>query len=234
MLSRLLLKSIKQLAAKESLHRYLNRVTANSALPTKRTPAVSASIIILTWVCCLGGIGLVALIDSYVGNPALIGSFGATAVLLYARPHSDLAQPINVIGGNIIAAFVGVTIRKLADIILNNVQENCLTINTVKCCAALAVAFSTFFMQITRTTHPPAGATALIAIIGDEEVAKLGYLYILFPVLLGNCIMLFVAVLVNNLHPEHSYPTYWIHPNPFPKEKELTGRKDNDTIAEIV
>ncbi len=39
----------------------------------------------------------------------LIGSFGASAVLLYGGPRSPLAQPRNLIGGHLVSALVGVS-----------------------------------------------------------------------------------------------------------------------------
>ncbi len=42
--------------------------------------------------------------------PLIIGSFGASAVLIYGVPSSPLAQPRNAILGHIIAAFVGVRV----------------------------------------------------------------------------------------------------------------------------
>ena len=45
-------------------------------------------------------------------------------------------------------------------------------------------------MHVTKTTHPPGGATALIAVIGSERVHQLGFLYVLSPVALGALIML--------------------------------------------
>jgi CBS-domain-containing membrane protein len=61
-------------------------------------------------------------------------------------------------------------------------------------------------MQITKTLHPPGGATALIANIGSPRILDLGYGYILSPVLTGVLILFFVAVLVNNLAPHRRYP----------------------------
>jgi len=54
-------------------------------------------------------------------------------------------------------------------------------------------------MQLTGTVHPPGGATALIAVIGGSTVHALGYWYVLCPVGLGACIMVGVAMVVNNL-----------------------------------
>ncbi len=70
-----------------------------------------------SWLGAFVGISLVAIITQYafdpIDYPLLIGSYGATAVLLYAAPLSPLAQPKNVFLGHSIAAFIGVSCWKL-------------------------------------------------------------------------------------------------------------------------
>lgn len=61
-------------------------------------------------------------------------------------------------------------------------------------------------MQITKTLHPPGGATALIATIGSPKIQNLGYFYVLSPVLSGVLILLLVALVFNNLTPHRRYP----------------------------
>jgi CBS-domain-containing membrane protein len=61
-------------------------------------------------------------------------------------------------------------------------------------------------MQLTETLHPPGGATALIAVIGGENIHQLGYSYALFPVASGAFIMLGVALTVNRMAPGRTYP----------------------------
>ncbi|KAJ3278385.1 hypothetical protein HK104_002385 [Borealophlyctis nickersoniae] len=68
-------------------------------------------------------------------------------------------------------------------------------------------------MQVTHTTHPPGGASALAAVLGPDPVWHLGYYYVLCPVALGACLLLFIAVLVNNAF-GRAYPQYWITPHP--------------------
>lgn len=123
----------------------------------------------------------------------LIGSFGATCVLIYGVINSPLAQPRNLIGGHVLSAFIGVTIHKLLP-------------NETWLAAALAVSLSIVVMQVTKTLHPPGGATALIANIGSEKVKALGYMYVLSPVLSGVLILLIVALICNNMTPHRSYP----------------------------
>jgi CBS-domain-containing membrane protein len=143
------------------------------------------------------GIGLIAFIQQAqfpkLENIFLIGSFGASSVLLYGAIQSPLAQPRNLVGGHVISALVGVTIAKfLPDVIW-------LT-------APLAVALSIVLMQITKTLHPPGGATALIAVSGGEAIKKLGFGYVLSPVLTGSLILLLVALVFNNISSGRSYP----------------------------
>ena len=145
------------------------------------------------------GIGLIGFIQSHflteTANVLLIGSFGATAVLLYGATNSPLAQPRNLFGGNIISAFVGVTIMKL----LPYPELSWLS-------SSLAVSISIVLMQITKTLHPPGGATALIATIGNEDILELGYLYVLYPVLLGVFILFIFALIFNNIPKNRKYP----------------------------
>lgn len=94
----------------------------------------------------------------------VIGSFGASAVLLYSAIQSDLSQPRNVIGGHIFAAIVGC--------IIQYIPNNGYDLIWVK--GALAVSIAITVMNITKTLHPPAGATALIAILPSPTVQPIG------------------------------------------------------------
>lgn len=152
---------------------------------------------VLTFLGAFVGIGLVGFINSRYfvlnDNLFLIGSFGASSVLIYGVINSPLAQPRNLIGGHLISALIGVTVHQLIP------GETWLA-------AALAVSLSIVAMQITKTLHPPGGATALIANIGSEKIKALGYLYVLNPVLSGVMILLAVALLFNNISSTRRYP----------------------------
>ena len=76
--------------------------------------------------------------------------------------------------------------------------------------SALAVATAIAVMHATKTLHPPGGATALIAVIGSEQIHSLGYLYALIPVGFGALLMLAVALVVNNIPQSRRYPEFWI------------------------
>jgi hypothetical protein len=74
--------------------------------------------------------------------------------------------------------------------------------------ASLACACATALMALTGTVHPPAGATALMAVL-DPDVAALGW-FLFAPLLLGCGLMLGVALLVNNV--QRRFPFYWWSP----------------------
>jgi len=168
---------------------------------TKSPPAVRLSEIIWSWIGSFLGIAAVAVVNLSIVDKTdlvmIIGSFGASAVLIYGAIRSPLAQPRNLIGGHMISAAIGVTTYKLLPAPL------WLT-------SAIAVATSIAIMHATKTLHPPGGATALIAVIGSQKIHNLGYLYVLIPAGVGPLVMLAVALLVNNIPKNRKYPEFWV------------------------
>ncbi len=167
-------------------------------------PRKPISKIIWSWIGAFLGIHLIATLGQYfelvsIDNLFLIGSFGASAVLVYGAPMAEFSQPRNLVGGHLVSAVVGVTVFMLFE------EPSILASSTS---VSLAIAA----MHFTRTLHPPGGATALIAVIGGDKVHSLGYEYVLSPVLVGALVMLLVALLVNNLstNPKRHYPVYWL------------------------
>lgn len=144
------------------------------------------------------GIGIIAYLESqqlpHSDLVFLIGSFGASSVLVYGVIQSPLAQPRNLIGGHLVSAIVGVTVQMLAPPVL-------------WIAAPLAVSLSIVLMQVTKTLHPPGGATALIAVTGSEQLKALGYWYVLTPVLSGTLILFAIAMIFNNITINRHYPS---------------------------
>ena len=70
--------------------------------------------------------------------------------------------------------------------------------------SAVAVSTSILAMQLTLTLHPPGGATALIAVIGSNQIHDLGFFYVIIPVTSGAIILFLIAIVINNI-PEHRY-----------------------------
>lgn len=166
----------------------------------KSPPGVGFREILWSWLGAFIGISLVACIHyGFLGRSGLvflIAPFGASAVLVYGAPRSPLAQPRNLIGGHVFSALVGVVCYKLFGAI-------------PWLASSLAVATAIAVMHVTRTVHPPGGATALIAVIGDAKVHSLGYFFALVPVGLGVLLMLVVALIVNNIPEGRRYPEFW-------------------------
>jgi len=167
---------------------------------TKSPPAVGTVEILWSWIGAFLGIAPVAAINYHFFEGTdlvmIIGSFGASAVLIYGAIRSPLAQPRNLIGGHVLSAIIGVAAY-------NIFQHQLWLASSVAVATAIAV------MHATKTLHPPGGATALIAVIGSQKIHNLGYLYAVVPVGLGAAIMLVVALLVNNLSKNRKYPEFW-------------------------
>ena len=167
----------------------------------KSPPGVGLPEIVWSWLGAVIGIGICGYISSKYFEPKdltlIIGSFGASAVLVYGAIKSPLAQPRNLIGGHIISGLVGVACYQIFG-------------QTLWIAAALGVSFAIAAMLATKTLHPPGGATALIAVIGGQKIHDLGFLYAFIPAGAGAAILLLVALLVNNLSRNRKYPEYWI------------------------
>ncbi len=163
-------------------------------------PGVGLAEIAWSWLGAFLGIIAVAYLNYQILSGTalimLIGSFGASAVLIYGAIKSPLAQPRNLLGGHVISALIGVSAYQLLP-------------DTPWLAAPLAVATAIAVMHATRTLHPPGGATALIAVIGDAKIHALGFWYALAPAGLGALIMLAVALLINNIPQTRRYPEYW-------------------------
>ena len=123
----------------------------------------------------------------------LIGSFGASCVLIYGAIGSPLAQPKNLFNGHLISAIIGVTVYKLIG-------------DVIWVAAPLAVSFSIIGMQMAKSLHPPGGATALIAVTGGPSITGLGYMYVLSPVFTGVTILFIAALIFNNIPHKRQYP----------------------------
>ena len=168
---------------------------------TKSPPMVSFPEIVWSWIGAFIGIGAVSYINYNMIEKTdfvmVIGSFGASAVLIYGAIRSPLAQPRNLVGGHIISALIGVTCYKLFS-------------SHMWLASSLAVATAIAAMHATKTLHPPGGATSLIAVIGSSKIHSLGYLYVIIPAGLGAMIMLVVALFINNIPEKRRYPEFWM------------------------
>ncbi|WP_321393056.1 HPP family protein [Emcibacter sp.] len=132
-------------------------------------------------------ISLLGLVTSTSGVPLLMAPFGASCVLVFGLPKSPLAQPRNVIGGHILTALTGFIFLYL--------------FGDSWWAMGLAVGTAIALMQLTRTTHPPAGANPILVMMSAPAAP-----FLIFPVLSGALIVVLTGLLVNNLSSTRSYP----------------------------
>ncbi len=159
---------------------------------------------------CLGLVltGFVTVLAVGPGSavPWLIAPMGASSVLLFAVPSSPLAQPWSILGGNLVAAIVGVTAGML--------------VPSPLLAAGLAAGIAIAAMLWLRCLHPPSGAVALTAVLGGSQVHALGYGFVLWPVMV-NSILLLAAALAYNRLTGRDYPH--LAPSPAPAAKQAAA-----------
>ncbi|HJV28812.1 MAG TPA: HPP family protein [Aromatoleum sp.] len=129
-------------------------------------------------------------------TPWFIAPMGASAVLLFAVPSSPLAQPWAIVGGNVMAALVGVTCAKL--------------VTHPGLAAALAVGIAIGVMFQFKCLHPPGGAVALMSVLGGPGVMQFGYRFALWPVAIDSLVLVTAAILFNvamgRRYPHRAHP----------------------------
>lgn len=155
--------------------------------------------IVWAWIGSFSAILIIASVHEYLHLLSegtfnlMVASFGASAVLAYGATESPLAQPRNIIGGHMISAIVGVISYKLFS-------------DHIWFASAMAVSLSIVAMLVTKTLHPPGGATALTAVTGGASVHNLGFLFPFFPVGIGASIIVVIAIIINNIPKNRKYP----------------------------
>ena len=171
---------------------------------------------------CLTGFICTHAMGAGVRSPLLIAPMGASAVLLFGVPSSPLAQPWSIVGGNIVAAFIGVTCgRWIADPLL---------------AAGAAAALAIGAMSALRCLHPPSGAVALTTVLGGPAVIASGYHFVLMPVALNSVILMLAAIVFNNatrrVYPHPQQPRSNVHYTTDSKPSERSGihREDLDAV----
>ena len=111
----------------------------------------------------------------------LMASMGASAVLIFAVPGTQMAKPWAFCCGHFLSAFVGVSCNLL--------------IGDLVIACALSVSISIFLMSYLRCMHPPGGAAAMIPIVSGESVTAMGYSFLLVPVGVNVLVMLLFSLI---------------------------------------
>ncbi|WP_417455828.1 HPP family protein [Kordiimonas sp.] len=133
-------------------------------------------------------------------TPLLMAPFGATCVLLFSVPSSPLSQPINVIGGHVVATIISLVLASF--------------LPPTWWALAIGVGLTITVMGVLRITHPPAGADPIVIML-----AAPGIDFLFTPVLLGSLILVAVAKAVHR-STGVIYPLHPIEPVTAPAPQE--------------
>ena len=120
----------------------------------------------------------------------LIFSFGSTTLIVLIFYQSEFAQPPNIFFGHLLGIIVGIIFNKFFGI-------SFITLG-------LSVGTTVMLMMYLKIIHPPAAANPLIALFADVS-----FNYIIFPVLTGSALIIFLTVSINKFILKRSYPKRW-------------------------
>ncbi|NQD92407.1 HPP family protein, partial [Pseudomonas sp. CrR25] len=128
------------------------------ALPPRPTLKQAA----LAWLGGVVAIACVANAGDLLSISLLLGSFGASCVLVFGFPDLPFSQPRNVLFGHLLSSLVGLAF-------LHGIGPQWWAL-------ALAVGSAIALMMLTRSVHPPAGSNPVIIFL-----AQPGWDFLLFP-----------------------------------------------------
>lgn len=158
------------------------------------SPAFRRSHVVLA---SLGALLAVSVLSYFAtaGSLMLLGSFGASALLLFVLPEAPLSQPRSVVLGHLSASLIALS---------------CLALfGSPWWAVGAATGLSVGFMMATRTLHPPAGSNAIIVFL-----AKPGWTVLVGSTLAGTIALVAIAWLYHRTTGRHRYPLYWYRPSP--------------------
>ncbi len=157
-----------------------------AALP----PRAANKPIALAWLGGCLAIASVALLADSLSVALVLGSFGASCVLLFGFPDVPFSQPRNVIVGHVLSSFIGLLFLAI--------------FGAYWWSLALAVGTDIALMMLTRTVHPPAGSNPVIVFL-----TKPAWGFLLYPTLFGAIVLVLVALIYLNATRDAKYPKYW-------------------------
>ncbi len=152
----------------------------------------------------LAGMALLGLALRYLPGPgypmSTLASMSAAAVLLFAVPHSPMAQPWPLLAGNLLSGMVGWACAAwIPDMVW---------------AAAIAVGVSILVMHLTRSLHPPGAATAMVLVLNFSVFQHNGGWWTAGVVLANVAFAFLLALLLNNLVHRGRYPVLRRSPPP--------------------
>lgn len=147
-------------------------------------------------VAAMAGILLLGLALRFLPHtgypPIMLAASAAAAVLLYAVPHSPMAQPWPLVGGNLLSGMVGWACSLL--------------IPDPVMAAGFAVGIAVLLMHLSHCLHPPGGAMAMIMVLGANQFHQHGWEWAAGTVIANTIVTLLLALIINNVIPGRHYP----------------------------
>jgi CBS-domain-containing membrane protein len=144
----------------------------------------------------------------------MLASMAASAVLLFAVPHSPLAQPWNLVGGHLISALAGgVCILFIPNPLI---------------AAGVGVGAAIFLMHYFNCLHPPGAATALTFILSSAHFQEMGWQWVALVIVINVAISLLLALTINSLLPGRHYPMQAPATTTAPKPKPVVAIEQPD------
>ena len=150
----------------------------------------STKSVALAWLGGVLAIAAVAALTDFLSVALVLGSFGASCVLVFGYPDVPFSQPRNVVAGHVISSLVGLIFLAV--------------FGPHWWAVALAVGTAIALMMLTRTVHPPAGSNPVIVFLTQPAWG-----FLLFPTLVGALVVVAVALVYNNATRDGKYPKYW-------------------------
>jgi CBS-domain-containing membrane protein len=141
---------------------------------------VGSAVLALTFLVVVGVL---------IHQTVLIPPLAASMALIAAASQTPLAQPRNVIGGQVVSALTGYVVMAV--------------IGHSPWSAAVAGGLAVGTMLLCRVGHSPAAATAVIVTVEHPP-----FFLFMGLLVLATVILVAVGVVGNRLGRQH-YPTYW-------------------------
>ena len=165
----------------------LEKIRGDSAtLP----PRAAGKAVALAFVGGFLAIAVIVLLAQGMHLALVLGSFGASCVLVFGYPDVPFSQPRNVVLGHLVSTLVGLAFLHLCGPAWWSV--------------ALAVGSAIAAMMLARIVHPPAGSNPVIVFLMQPA-----WDFALFPTLAGAVVLVGVALVYHNVTREPRWPKYW-------------------------
>ncbi|EKF26345.1 hypothetical protein MOQ_009966 [Trypanosoma cruzi marinkellei] len=174
----------------------------------KGLPFFTLSIdLIFTFLFSTGIMLILAVVDVYGSEPhglqAYLPAFAASCALTACFTTTPGAQPQGLFGSHLLAALIGLSFSHATHSLEQPLGHLLASV--------FAVAFLASACHIFGWFQPSSAATAVSAVFYENGQRKDGgYIFVLFPVLIGVTIIFVLSFLLNNLVPwRPAYPVWW-------------------------